>query len=318
MTRRELLSMWRGLSACHAPILRGILPAIATGAFAAERLNRAPISHESLKLNLPQAEPVKLSNGVTVLAMEDNRLPIASVLFQIEGAGSIYSPKPGVAELTAEMLTEGAGARSGKQIGDEAARLGAAISASAPSAAETVTIDGSGLTSRFDEWLDLLTSVVLHPTFPADEFAGVKQRRIVQARVRSTSSAAIAADTAQRALFGSHPAANTSPPPEALAALTTDALTTWHRERYTAAKTVVSCIGRIKPAAFVSKLEKLLSGWNTPPVNATLPPNPPQLSARRVVLVDRPGAAQTELVIGNLIFDRRDPDWFRSPSAASY
>ena len=289
---------------------RNLLALAATGAFAAERLNRAPISHETLKLNLPQAEPVKLPNGVTVLAMEDNRLPIASVLFQIEGAGSIYSPKPGVAELTAEMLTEGAGARSGKQIGDEASRLGAAIAVSAPSAAETVTIDGSGLTSRFDEWLDLLTSVVLHPTFPSDEFAGVKQRRIVQARVRSTSAPAIAADTAQRALFGSHPAANTAPAPEAVAALTTDALAAWHRERYTPAKTVVSCIGRIKPAAFISKLEKVLSGWNTPSVNATLPPNPPPLTTRRIVLVDLPGAAQTELVIGNLIFDRRDPDWF--------
>jgi zinc protease len=289
---------------------RNLLALAATGAFGAERLNRAPISHETLKLNLPQAEPVKLSNGVTVLAMEDNRLPIATVLFQIEGAGSIYSPKPGVAELTAEMLTEGAGARSGKQIGDEAARLGALIAASAPSAAETVTVDGSGLTSRFDEWLDLLTSVVLHPTFPADEFAGVKQRRIVQARVRSTSVTPLAVDTAQRALFGSHPAAVTSPPAEALARLTTDALAAWHRERYTPAKAVIGCIGRIKPAAVVSKLEKLLSGWNTPSVNATLPPNPPPLSTRRVVLVDRPGAAQTELVIGNLIFDRRDPDWF--------
>ena len=66
----------------------------------------------------------------------------------------------------------------------------------------------------------------------------------------------------------------------------------------------------MKPAAFVSQVEKLLGGWKAPDVNTTLPPNPLPQTARRIVLVDRPGAAQTELVIGNLIFDRRDPDLF--------
>lgn len=80
---------------------RDLLALASTGAFAAEHLNRAPISRESLTVKLPQVEPVKLANGVTILAVEDNRLPIALVRFQIEGAGAIYSPRPGIAELTA-------------------------------------------------------------------------------------------------------------------------------------------------------------------------------------------------------------------------
>jgi zinc protease len=84
----------------------------------------------------------------------------------------------------------------------------------------------------------------------------------------------------------------------------------WHRERYTPGKTTVACIGRVRPAAFASHLEKLLGSWKAADVNAVLPPNPQPASARRVILIDRPGALQTELVIGNLLFDRRDPDWF--------
>jgi zinc protease len=292
MTRRELLAM------------------TATGAFGAERLNRAPISHDPLKVTLPQAEPVKLSNGVTVLALEDNRLPIATVQCLVEGAGPIYSPKPGVADLTAEMLMEGAGSRSGRQITDEAARLGAQITAAANAGAETASVDGLGLTSQFAEWVELLSTVLLHPTFPADEFNAIRQRRLVDARMRLTRPATLAYDTAQRILYGSHPAAVAAPPPEALASLTPEVLAAWHRERYTPGKTVVACIGRVKPAAFVSQMEKLLGGWKSPDVNVTLPPNPQPQTARRIVLVDRPGAAQTELVIGNLTFDRRDPDFF--------
>ena len=66
---------------------RQVLGLSAAGAFAAERLNRAPVSHETLKVKLPAAEPVNLSNGASVLAIEDNRLPIALVRFQFEGAG---------------------------------------------------------------------------------------------------------------------------------------------------------------------------------------------------------------------------------------
>src|ERR1043165_7075928 len=157
---------------------RDLLAAVATGAFAAEHLNRAPISRETLKVKLPEAQPVKLSNGVTVLALEDNRLPIVTVLFQVESAGPVYSPRPGVAELTLEMLTEGAAGRSGKQIVDEASRLGASISAVASSGAETATVEGSGLSSHATQWTELLTSVVLHPTFPADAFAQVRQRKM--------------------------------------------------------------------------------------------------------------------------------------------
>jgi hypothetical protein len=54
-----------------------MLALAAAGAFAAERKNRAPISHDALKVKLPEAEPVTLSNGITVIALEDNRMPLA-------------------------------------------------------------------------------------------------------------------------------------------------------------------------------------------------------------------------------------------------
>jgi zinc protease len=215
-----------------------------------------------------------------------------------------------VADLTAEMLLAGAGQRSGKQISNEAARLGASLTAVSNGAAETAVIEGSGLTSRFAEWVELMSTVLLQPAFPADEFSGLRQRRMLDARLRLTRPATIASDTAQRILYGSHPAAIASPSAESLASLKADMLQSWHHERYTPAKTVVSCIGRVKPAAFQSQIEKLLGGWKAPDANVSLPPNPQPQTSRRIVIVDRPGAAQTELAIGNITFDRRDPDFF--------
>lgn len=288
---------------------RTLLAMAATGGFAADHLNRAPVSHESLRVKLPEATPVKLSNGVTVLAIEDNRLPIAMVRFQVEDAGAIYSSRPGVAEFVADMLTEGGGGRSGKQILDEAARLGATLSSSAPAAAEAALVEGSGLTSHFSEWVDLLTAMVLHPSFPADEFNVMRQRWQARTRMRGTQPSTLADDALQRLTYGSHPAAISSLPPEALSALTPEMLATWHRERYTPAKMVVLCIGRVRTSSFVAKMEKLLGGWKAVETNPPPPPPPQPAAARRIVLIDRPGAPQTELAIGGLLMERRDPDY---------
>jgi len=291
MTRRDLLAM------------------AASGAFAAEHLNRAPVSHENLTVKLPEAEPVKLSNGVTVLAIEDNRLPIALVRFHVEDAGAIYSPHPGVAEGAAEMLTEGGGGRSGKQLADEAARLGATLTSVAPAAAEAAALEASGLISHFSEWLDLTTAVLLHPSFPADEFSTLKQRWRVRGRLRLTQPANLAYDNLLRLIYGSHPAAVVFPSAESIAALTPEMLAQWHRERYTPAKTMALCIGRVRTSTFVSRMEKLLGSWKADEAHPSppLPPQPP--TARRIVLIDRLGAAQTELAIGGLLMERRDPDY---------
>ncbi|SPE40753.1 hypothetical protein SBA3_390016 [Candidatus Sulfopaludibacter sp. SbA3] len=295
MTRRELLAM------------------AATGAFAAEHFNRAPFSHENLTVKLPEALPVKLSNGVTLLAIEDSRLPIASVRFQVEDAGGFYSPHPGVAECTAEMLTEGGGGLSGKQIADESARLGATLDRSG--GAEAVTLEASGLTSRFPEWLGLTAAVMLHPSFPADasfpadEFNALKQRWRVRTRLRMALPSNVADDTLQRLIWGTHPAAVAYPSAESLATVTPEVLAQWHRERYTPAKTIVLCIGRVRTSSFVSRMDKLLGGWRAAETNALPPPPPQPASARRIVLIDRPGVAQTELAIGGLLMERRDPDF---------
>jgi len=289
---------------------RTLLAAAATGVFAADRRNRAPVSKENLVVKIPEAVPVKLSNGATLLTLEDNRLPLAYVRFQIESAGPIYSSRPGIAELTADMLREGAAGLSGKQVVEEAARLGATFNTAAAAGAETAVVDGSGLASRFDSWLALLCGVLLRPTFPADEFNGMIQRRVVNLRIRAAQSSALVEDTLPRLIFGSHPAAINAPPAEALVGMTPEMLAAWHRERYTPAGTIISCIGRVKTSSVAARAESLLGAWKTPAVNVQLPPTPQPAAARRIVLIDRPGAVQTELAIGGLLMERRDPDYF--------
>src|SRR5258708_26360582 len=92
-----------------------------------ERKNKAPVSSDILRVKLPKAVESKLASGLTILVMEDHRLPTVTVRLVAQGAGALSDPPdmPGLAAVTAAMLREGTSTRTSKQIAEEMERLGA-------------------------------------------------------------------------------------------------------------------------------------------------------------------------------------------------
>ena len=72
-----------------------------------ERKNKAPVSSDILRVKLPKPVEMTLPNGLTVLVLEDHRLPLVTARLSILGAGALYDPAdlPGLANVTAAMLT---------------------------------------------------------------------------------------------------------------------------------------------------------------------------------------------------------------------
>ena len=130
-----------------------------------ERKNRAPVSKDVLKVTLPRAREATLSNGLTVLIMENHRLPMISVQLNISGAGPLFEPAnmPGLANITAQMLREGTRTRSSVQIAEQTALLGAEISAASGFGSSSTVLNASGLSDNFDQWFALATDVLLNP-----------------------------------------------------------------------------------------------------------------------------------------------------------
>src|SRR6266851_1255643 len=154
-----------------------------------ERKNKAPVSSDILRVKLPKAVESKLANGLTILVMEDHRLPTVTVRLVLQGAGALSDPPdmPGLANLTAAMLKEGTTTRSSKQIAEDIERLGATINVTAPYGGDTATLTASGLSDNIGEWMHLAADIVLNPTFPASELNKLKQRMKVQLQQQRSS-----------------------------------------------------------------------------------------------------------------------------------
>ncbi len=276
-----------------------------------ERKNRAPVSKEVLKVTLPRATEATLSNGLTVLIMENRRLPLISLQFNISAAGPIFEPgdTPGLASMTAQMLRQGTKTRTSLQIADELARLGASFTASSGFGSSSTVINASGLSDNFEEWFGLANDILMNSSFPADELNLLKQRAKAQLRQQRANPTFLSNEAFSRAVYGSHPAAVVAATNESIDKMTPEMLAKWHREHYAPQNAVLGITGDVRAADLIPKLERWLAGWKKSELKEVLPANPKPATAKRVLLVDRPNSVQTSVTIGNISIDRRDPDY---------
>jgi zinc protease len=276
-----------------------------------ERLNRAPVSKEILKVKLPRPVETVLPNGIHLMILEDHRFPLVTVQFEIDGAGPLYEPTnvPGLAGATARLLDEGTKTRTSKQIAEQIDSLGASLSASAPFGSGSAVLGASGLSDTFDQWFALAADVLLHPSFPTDELAQYQSRAKPALMQQRSQPNFLANQTMNRALYGAYPAAVVTATPESLDALTPAMLADWHDKHYAPQNTILAISGDVHAETLIPKLRQWLAEWKRSTELVHFKPGPLAATKSKVFLVDRPGSVQTTLLMGNLAIDRNNPDY---------
>lgn len=275
------------------------------------RLNRAPVNKEVLRVQLPRPEVVHLPNGLTVLLLENHKLPTISYSLWIK-PGQLADPADlsGLGGFTAEMLKEGTANRSSDQIASQVDSLGASLDAYSSFGISYTTVAASGLSNSSEQLLDLMSDVVLHPTFPVDELAKYKQRQLADLEQNLSSPGFLAQQAFHRVLYGDFPPAITSPTKASIDKVSVDDLKQFHDKHYVPSNAILGVTGDFASADMRALVEKYFGGWSgaadTP---AALPDLPPAQPAK-ITLVDRPASVQTYIIAGNRGIRRADPEYF--------
>jgi zinc protease len=275
-----------------------------------ERKNKAPVSQEILRVKIPRPTEMTLPNGLTVLVLEDHKLPLVTARLTILGAGALNDPAdvPGLANITAAMLKEGTKTRSSKQIAELSDQLGATIGAQAPWASESATFTASGLSDNASQWIALASDILLNPSVPESELNKLKQRMKVQLQQQRSTAGFLLQERFNRAVYGNHPAAITSPTPMALDKITSAMLAEWHASRYVPQNAILGIVGDVRPAE-VMQMFQGLPAWKGGSSKASVPTATKPASGRKIFLVDRPGSVQADVEIGNIAISRLDADY---------
>ena len=276
-----------------------------------ERKNLAPVSKEILKVKLPRPVEATLSNGVSVLILEDHRFPTITVDLTIDGAGGLWDAENerGLAGATAQMLREGTATRNSKQISEQIDTLGATFFASAPYGDEAANVGASGLSDNVDTWFPLVADLLLNPSFPAGELGKLKQRQKVQLVQQRQQPGFLASEQFSKAVYGTHPASIIAATPESIDGLTSEKLAKWHKERYCPQNTILGVAGDVNPKEFIAKLNAWLGKWQKTDFKPSAVPATSPVKERRVFVVDRADSVQTTLAMGNIAITRTSPDY---------
>jgi zinc protease len=260
-------------------------------------------------LVLPKPSVFVLPNGLTVYLVERHELPIVSAqLVMLAGTAANPPDQPGLAGLTAALLTEGTAKRSADEIANETAMLGTDLNADSGSDSAQLSI--SLLSPHIRSGLELLADSAEHPSFPAADLDRVRANRLTSIMQEEDDPIQLALRTGVRNLFGSASpyGYDTLGTTDSLRALTRDDVSKFHTSHYGPKASLLELTGDISPAEAKKLADEVFGTWSSA-VGPVATPPPPSTPQRKIVLVDKPGSPQTALLTFGVGLDRRSSDY---------
>jgi predicted Zn-dependent peptidase len=273
--------------------------------------SHAPVLGPPPKVSLPPITTRQLPNGLKLMIVEQHELPLADFILVV-GSGGTVDPtgKPGVANLTASMLTEGAGKRSSLEIADQLAFLGIGLNTNSNWDASTISLHTP--VAQMDSALALFADVVLRPSFPATEFERIRKNRLtdlIQIKDRPT---AIANQAYASILYGAaHPYGQPLIGTEAsINSIAAADLVDFYKTHFFPNNSTLIVVGDVRPDQIEQKIASMFGAWQQGAVPTYRLSDAPKAGGTTVYLIDKPGAAQSSFRIGSIGVPRSTKDYF--------
>lgn len=260
--------------------------------------------------DIPRPHTATLDNGLRVVVFENARLPLVSYRLAFF-AGDIHDPKgsTGLTSALAAQITEGSENYTSLQLADKVERLGASLHASASD--DFTILSASALSLYASEVLDLMAEVLLRPTFPEEELDLYRRNTVEHLKFQRSQPPFLAAEQASRLLYGKHPYAVISPNAADIEKLDREVLAKFHAANLVPNNAMFVVVGDVESDKFIAELNDHLGGWQLGEARSHSFAEPPTRDKRTLTIVDRPGSAQSNIVMTNTAIKRTDPDYFK-------
>lgn len=253
-----------------------------------------PTVDKDRTFTFPKPIEFMLSNGIPVSYWVKDELPISTIAVRFSrGASSDPAGKSGLAELTANMLDEGAGARSADQFANALDQLGAQYAAGADQ--EGTQVNLSALTDKLDAAMGLLADSIQRPTFKSADWNRVKSLQIEALGSELDDPNTVALRVANREFFGNgHPYSRSAKGSEASVARISLQDVKASFAQLSPQNVRIFASGSLSSAKMKALLDRHVGSWRKAVTEAKSQPLPEVKSDRqRVIIIDKPGAVQT-------------------------
>ncbi len=261
-------------------------------------------------LVLPAIQRTELANGAQLILLEKHNVPLVQVNLVVRtGYASDPANLIGLANMTADLMDEGAAGRDALQLADEIDFLGASIRVRAAGHHTTVSLHTP--LAQLNPALELMADIALRPDFPEAELSRKKLERLNQMLQSRDEPRAIASVAYDQTLFPDHPYGHPAIGyPESVGAMSLDDMKGWYGDYFRPNNAFFVVVGDITMDAIKPKLEALYDDWQRGDIPSSDWSDAEQVTSREVFLVDKPCAAQSEIRIGRVGVPRLTDDYY--------
>ncbi len=269
---------------------------------------RPPRPLPAREVSFPPYQVKTLSNGLQVIAVSHHEQPAVSLRLFVRGGGAQDpAAKPGVAYLAATLLDQGTTTRNAEQIATAIDSIGGVIGAGASS--DYTSITAAVMKDSLGVALDLVSDLARNPAFANEEIERQRQQILSGLKVSYDDPDYLAGVVFDRLVYGFHPYGKPdSGTPGSIVAVTREDLLAFHKRWFGANNAILAIVGDVSAEEAFAGAERAFGTWGRVELPPTKPDEPPP-PTRRVVIIDRPGAVQTEIRVGNTTLARRHRDY---------
>jgi len=257
----------------------------------------------------PEIETWKTTKGARVLFVAAPDLPMLDVRLVFDAGSARDGKRSGLASLTANMLTEGAGEWDADTVAERIESVGAEFSAGAARDMATLSLRTLTRQPALDKTLETVAKSLSEPRFGKTDFEQVRENRLVALRQDEQDPGTVGSKAIYRRTFGDHPyAADPAGTLETVSAIRREDLVEFYRRYYVAGNAVVAMVGALSREQARDLAERLTAGLDTGEPPPALPPVP-ELSGPILERLSFP-SIQTHVFAGQPGMRRLDPDYF--------
>lgn len=243
------------------------------------------------------ADPViyKLPNGITVLVVENHKLPKVSASYSIDAGPIRQGAKAGVIGLLSGMLNEGTVTKTKAQFDGAVDQMGAEVS---------VFVGGgraSALTRYFSDAFLLMADALRNPSFPQASFDKLKSQSLTNLKSNERSATAISGRVVNALSFGLDHPYGAFETEQSLQSITLDDVKAAYKKYVTPSRGYMTFVGDIKPEAAKALAIKAFGDWKGTVLTFPVLPKVSNPVKTEVDVVDVPNAVQSEITVTNLI-----------------
>ncbi len=257
--------------------------------------SKKPTAGASPVISLKDPVIFNMPNGMTVLVVENHKLPKVRASLNIDWAMVKEGKKAGVMDLMGQMLGEGTTSMTKADFDESVDFIGADVNLSSTGG------NVSALTRYFDKAFMLMADGLKNPAFPEVSFKKLQSQTITGLKSNEKSTSAIAARVSNALAYGKESAQGEFTTEESVKGLTLADIKEAYANFITPSRSYLTFVGDITPDAAKKLAENAFGNWTGKKLSLPAIPDSKNPEKTEINFVDMPTAVQGELRAGNLI-----------------